>query len=82
VRREEGWVDSLRGVVGSSFSQLAGDTNAADTGAKNGNGKKRHAHVKGDSDLRIEDLLSADGVSVPDKARVRAESKRGDAGNG
>jgi hypothetical protein len=82
VRKEARWVDSLRGVVGSSLSQLAGDTNAVDTGAKNGNAKKRHAHVRGDSDLRIEDLLNADGVSVPDKARVRAESKRVDTGNG
>jgi hypothetical protein len=38
-------------------------------------------HVRADSDLQIKDLVSGDGVSVPDKVRVHADSKRGDAGN-
>jgi hypothetical protein len=81
VRKEAGWVDSLRGIVGSSFSELARDTDEAEIRPRNGNAKKRHTHVRADSDLRIEDLVSGDGVSVPDKARVRADAKRADTGN-
>jgi hypothetical protein len=68
VRKEAGWVDSLRGIVGSS-SELARNTDEAEIRPKNRNAKNRHTHVRADSDLQIEDLVSGDGVNVPDKAR-------------
>jgi hypothetical protein len=81
VRKDAGWVDSLRGVVGSSFSVLGGE-GLADTGAKIGKVKKRHAHVRGDSDLRIEDLIGGDGSGSPnvlDKIDLRTGTKRNGA---
>lgn len=76
VRKEAGWVDSLRGAVGSSFSHAdrVVDTNEIE---KQGNAKKRHTHVRGDSDLRIEDLL---GVGITEKARTREVVKQGTGG--
>ena len=76
VRKEAGWIDSLRGVVGSSFSDFARVPDVPDAKANNANVKRRHTHVRGDSDLCIEDIVgrAGDGVSVPDKVRVRADS--------
>jgi hypothetical protein len=64
VRKEAGWVDSLRGIIGSSFSELA-NTDEAEIRPKNRNAKKTHTHVQADSDLHIEDLVSGDGVNAP-----------------
>ncbi|KAF9467547.1 hypothetical protein BDZ94DRAFT_965174 [Collybia nuda] len=84
VKKEGSWIDSLRGITGSSFSRAAREAEtdirvvdgATGSGRRASNIGRRVGHTRTDSDMRVQD------VNLKSPERVTLKSQHSDYSSG